>query len=194
MTATDNYLGAATDEELLERIDTLEGSVKELLKRYSPKIRIKARSMTRSQDDTEDLIQEGFLGLLSAVAWYDKSKNVKFCTYAEICIVNKMKTALKKNNRKITQVNSLEESVAEADLNDPEIIYLRKERISEFYMKLSDVLSNKELEVFRLFLKGSTYEQMACQLNIPHKAVDNAMQRVRRKLKSVWRADHFNFG
>ncbi len=180
-----------TDEEVLEDINCGKSGIKEILNRYALSIHIKANLMSATKVDAEDLMQEGFLGLLSAVAGYDKTKNVKFCTFAEVCILNKMKTALRKNNRKVIPVYTLEESVKQKDFDDPESIYLRKERINEFYLKLSEVLSKKELEIFRLFLKGSTYEQMACQLNISLKAIDNAMQRVRRKLKSVWRADHF---
>ncbi|MEG0615772.1 MAG: LuxR C-terminal-related transcriptional regulator, partial [Oscillospiraceae bacterium] len=70
-------------------------------------------------------------------------------------------------------------------------IFIEKEKYQELDDEVSSHLSEREWQIFRLFLRGSTYDQMARQLNVSRKTVDNALQRVRRKLKSVWRADHF---
>ena len=79
----------------------------------------------------------------------------------------------------------------EVEDDDPEQILLRKERLQELYREMDHILSRRELEIFKLFLSGLRYEQMAERLHITEKSVDNAMQRVRRKLKSVWMTDEF---
>ena len=182
-----------TDEEVIDLLGHDERVAAVLMSRYAKIIWTKASIMAASPIDAEDLYQEGMLGLLKAISAFDKSKNVKFSTFAEVCINNKMKTALKKSSRSIASAEELscdEDVVSE----NPESIYISKESMKEFNLRMSELLSRRECEIFRMFLRGSTYEQMASQLGISNKSVDNAMQRVRRKLKSVWRADHFNGG
>lgn len=177
-----------SDEELAEQYKNSEESAAELISRYTKVIWIKAHAMSTVSVETDDLIQEGLLGLLSAIKTYNKNIS-SFSTYADRCITNKMLSAIKKGN---TIPVSAEEdsSIKEKSDNDtPESILLEKENVLELDDKVSSHLSEKEMQIFRLILNGSTYNQVAHQLNIPVKTVDNALQRVRKKLKSVWRAN-----
>ena len=142
--------------------------------------------------DADDLMQEGIVGFLNAVRTFNSEQNTKFSSYSNICTANKMKTALIKNSRNDIPVDEICEDASQSDDTNPENIFIEKEKLNEIEGIMGSFLSKKELEIFRLFLKGSTYNQMARQLNISQKTVDNALQRVRRKLKSVWRADHFS--
>ena len=139
---------------------------------------------------SEDLTQEGFIGLLNAVETYDESKNVKFSTYANVCIRNKMISAFDKqaNITKGEVWEAPEEEEIEDPADIPDNVLVEKERLNEIYQKIISALSEQEWRVFQLFLTGLAYNQIALELNCSPKTVDNAMQRVRRKLKSVLRS------
>ncbi len=189
------YLMNLSDEELVSRYSSNKIATSILISRYAKLICYKAQARKNFNIDSEDLMQEGLMGLLNAIISYDKEQGTKFSTYANVCITNKMITALIKNNKKEISMqisSSLVENEIELNLVTPESILIEKEKLQEIFKSISELLSEKEWKIFRLFLTGSTYEQMARQLNLPTKAVDNAMQRVRRKLKSVWRADNFS--
>ena len=179
------------DEKLVELCKDSEKAACVLISRYARIVRSKANSMSYGIVDADDLMQEGLLGLLNAIRTYDLNSETKFSTYSNVCITNKMTTALIKSNRIDIPIEEVDNKVEKTDLSTPESILLEKEKSKELDYEMSSLLSKKEWQIFRLFLKGSTYDQMARQLNISPKTVDNALQRVRRKLKSVWRADHF---
>jgi RNA polymerase sporulation-specific sigma factor len=181
-----------SDEELVKHCKASEKAAYMLISRYAKTIYIKALTMFNDVVEADDLMQEGLLGLLNAIKTYDSESGVKFSSYSNVCITNKMKTALIKSNQNVISVDQVNENCLQTtDLSNPESIFIEKENSIELDDKISTLLSEKEWQVFRLFLRGSTYYQMARQLNISQKTVDNALQRVRRKLKSVWRADHF---
>lgn len=180
-----------TDEELVDMVAYDEIATTALITRYVKLIWVKANKMVKSPTDAEDLAQEGFLGLLNAISNFDQSKNVKFATFAEVCINNKMKTAFVKNNKTELPVENISEVQDVVIADNPESILLQKERLEEIYNSIISLLSKKEWEILKLFLKDSSYEQIAQQLAISPKSVDNAMQRVRRKLKRMWRANYF---
>lgn len=180
------------DEELVNRCKDSEKAAYVLISRYAKFVRVKAISMSNSIVEADDLMQEGLLGLLNAIRTYNSSNDTLFSTYSNVCITNKMTTALIKSNRSDIPVAEVDKKVEELDQSTPESILLEKEKLLELDDEISAILSQKEWHIFRLFLRGSTYNQMARQLNISPKTVDNALQRVRRKLKSVWRADHFS--
>ncbi len=187
-------LAGKTDEELAVAAAGCSDSTTELISRYMKLIWVKANSMANAAVDAEDLAQEGMLGLMNAVAHFDPNREIRFSTFADVCITNKMKSALIRSRHTALPVEDAE-SVAqvqnEVEDDDPEQILLRKERLQELYREMDHILSRRELEIFKLFLSGLRYEQMAERLHITEKSVDNAMQRVRRKLKSVWMTDEF---
>ena len=187
-------LAGKTDEELAVAAAGCSDSTTELISRYMKLIWVKANSMANAAVDAEDLAQEGMLGLMNAVAHFDPNREIRFSTFADVCITNKMKSALIRSRHTALPVEDAESAAQvqnEVEDDDPEQILLRKERLQELYWEMDHILSRRELEIFKLFLSGLRYEQMAERLHITEKSVDNAMQRVRRKLKSVWMTDEF---
>lgn len=187
-------LAGKTDEELSVAAAGCSDSTTELISRYMKLIWVKANSMANAAVDAEDLAQEGMLGLMNAVAHFDPNREIRFSTFADVCITNKMKSALIRSRHTALPVEDAESAAQvqnEVEDDDPEQILLRKERLQELYREMDHILSRRELEIFKLFLSGLRYEQMAERLHITEKSVDNAMQRVRRKLKSVWMTDEF---
>jgi len=181
-----------SDEELVPLCKDNEKAVSVLISRYLRFIRSKASLMENYSVESEDLMQEGLLALLNAIRTYKSENGAKFSTYAGVCIANRMTSALAKNNKNAIPVEDVEEEELEDLAPTPESILIEKEKASRLEKKISSLLSEKEWQVFSLFLKGCTYGQMAQKLNVSPKTVDNALQRVRRKLKSVWRADYFS--
>ncbi len=176
-----------TDEQLVELCNENRQVFNELLSRYSNVIRIKARSMGNNFADVDDLMQEGLLGLVSAAITFDKSKGATFATYSNICISNKMKSVLR-SGKGFSETEFSDDIAQRAGFDSsPESIFIEQEKDKEISDELKLHLSEKEWQIFKLFLAGSSYSQIADQLNIPFKAVDNALQRVRNKLKVVWR-------
>ena len=145
----------------------------------------------------EDLIQEGMLGLLSAIRQYDPKQNAAFKTYAELCIKNRLLSAVKTDSRlKHNPLNDglpldlllSEESqiplLAYTELfrRTPEEQVLARENKRELQQSFKRCLSPMERNVLRLYLDGLSYQEIAEQTGKPIKAVDNAIQRIRRKL------------
>ncbi|MGN0601969.1 MAG: sigma-70 family RNA polymerase sigma factor [Oscillospiraceae bacterium] len=176
-----------SDEELAVKAKKDKRAIAELLSRYICTIEARARNFAMSFSD--DLAQEGFIGFLKAVESYDENRNVKFSTYANVCIRNKMISAFDK--QKDIAKGKVEDTFSE-EMDDPAVIpeniLVEKERLNEIYDKIISALSEQEWRVFQLFLTGLAYNQIALELNCSPKTVDNAMQRVRRKLKSVLRS------
>lgn len=184
-------LSKLTDEELIALCDRSKEAITVLIERYMAFIRKKALAIAGNRSDAEDYMQEGFLAFLNAVSTYRMQEEASFSTYAKVCISNRMITAKIKNARTEIPVDLTGEEDERASSNTPETILIEKEEQLMLDEKVSVMLSQKEWQIFRMFLMGSTYDQTARQLNISAKSVDNALQRVRRKLKSVWRADKF---
>lgn len=169
----------------------------QLALRYSRLVRICARPYFLAGGDSEDLTQEGMFGLLSAIREYDSASETLFKTYAEICIKRRIISAVKAASRKkhipLNEGLSLEDilseeagshivSCGEVFRRVPEEQVLAKESESEFYSTFSRCLSKFEEKIMRLYLAGLSYAEMAQQLDRPIKSVDNAVQRIRRKL------------
>ena len=165
----------------------------ELISLYSRLVKICARPYFLAGGDSEDLIQEGMLGLLSAVRHYDPAKDVKFKTYAEFCIRRRLYSAIKSASRfKHTPLNdyiSLESPELDENstqgmsfLRDPEESVIARERAHEITDCLYGSLSRFESIILGLYLEGISYEEMAAKVNKSPKSVDNAVQRIRKKL------------
>ena len=170
----------------------------ELIERYARTVRVCARPYFLAGGDSEDLIQEGMLGLLSAIRRFDESSGASFKTYAETCIRNRVLEAVKAASRKkhgpLNDGVSLEYIILSEEsqvgpATQPEIFrrtpeeqVLARESEKEFYSTFSRCLSSFETEVLFLFLDGLTYRQIATEVGRTEKAVDNAVQRIRRKL------------
>lgn len=167
----------------------------ELAKRYSKLVRICARPYFLAGGDSEDLIQEGMLGLLSAIRKYNTENGSSFKTYAEQCIRNRLITAIESASRfKHAPLNdgvSFEDLMSKGPaghhsayedsfLRQTEEQVLAKER-EEIIVEQSAILSKFEGEVLGMYLDGMSYKEIAAQLGKQEKSIDNAVQRIRRK-------------
>ncbi|MFT3952162.1 MAG: sigma-70 family RNA polymerase sigma factor [Oscillospiraceae bacterium] len=189
----DAQLNKLTDEQLAPLARAGKDAFTILVTRYIGWIDASAHNFAGGYADATDLSQEGLMALLDAVRTYSSEKDAKFSTYAAVCIRNRMLSSLKKTKRLVANDESVyadPESFSEyRAAATPESIMLDNEKLIELHQKIISSLSEKEWQVFQLFLTGSAYSRIASQLGVPLKSVDNAMQRIRRKLKSVLRTD-----
>ncbi len=165
-----------------------------LVKRYARTVRICARPLFLSGGDGEDLIQEGMLGLLSAVRSFQEEQGSTFHTYAEVCIKNRLRTAIRAANRgkhsPLNQAISFEtplfDTASDALLPlelSPEDMIISREAMQERLDSLKNQMSGFESEVLSPYLEGYTCNEIAHQLGKSSKSVDNAIQRIRKKLE-----------
>ncbi len=172
-----------------------------LLKKYKDFVRSKARAYFLVGGDSDDLIQEGMIGLYNAISHYDESKASSFMTYAAICINNKLLSAVSADNRKkneplngyvslysvITddtgEEASLSDVLPDTDNVNPENIILNEEQEKLAKKRLLGKLSKLEKEILSYYLEGMSYSEIAGIIGRPEKSVDNAIQRIRSKMK-----------
>ena len=184
-----------SDEELqLLAKNRADGAEEALAERYAREVRMCARPYFLIGGDSEDLIQEGMIGLLSAIREYDSSKGAAFRTYAQTCIQNRIKSAVRSaQRRKNAPLNdgvSLDDVLSDESQSlgthyferSPEDQVLARETEREVFSAYSRCLSKLEAEILRLYLDGLSYGEMAALSGRDVKAVDNAVQRIRRKL------------
>ena len=165
-----------------------------LAERYARVVRVCVRPYFLVGGDSEDLIQEGMLGLLAAIRGYHTDKDCSFKTYAETCIHNRIASAIRSATRKkhepLNSGISLEDILSDESgdfiptdfIRIPEETVLARERAQELTSTFSRCLSTKESQVLELYLTGLSYREIADRLSVSNKAVDNAVQRIRRKL------------
>ena len=185
-----NDLCGKTDEELALLARTDKSAAAALLSRYSQLILIKSKIYANSETDSEDLHQEGFMSLLKAINAYDQSKGAKFSTFAEVCIVNRMRTIAARSGKVSSNSESIDDETAADVLSveeTPESIYLYKEFFTEMLKCIDPELSETEAKVFHLCMQGEPYRKVAEKLGISEKSVDNAMQRARKKIRALYK-------
>ena len=178
-----------TDEELAVLGKNDKRACDLLIRRYCRLILIKAELFAKTAADADDLSQEAMISLMRAIDTFDPDRGVKFSTYAETCIVNRMKTVCttKKTAPKISgSLEDIDESQVASAVETPESILLYKELLSELKESAGTVLSAAESRVLQLCMQGMSYRSVAEKLGIGEKAVDNAMQRARRKLRHLY--------
>ena len=171
-----------------------------IINKYKNFVRVKAKSYFLIGADKEDIIQEGMIGLYKAIRDFDGTKTNSFKCFAEVCITRQIITAIKTATRqKHIPLNSYvslnkpiydEESertlldiISTTIVTDPEELIISKEELRRIESKMNELLSNLELEVLELYLNGKTYQYIADRLNRDVKSIDNALQRVKRKLE-----------
>lgn len=192
-----------TDSELvLLANDGDDYAMESLISRYKNFVRAKTRSYFLIGADRDDIIQEGMLGLFKAIRDFDADKNNSFKTFAELCITRQIITAVKTATRlKHTPLNnyvSFNKPVYEDDtektlleiLNnrlelDPEEIIINKEKLAETEEKIKNSLSRFENTVLNLYLSGKNYQEIAILLEKPAKSIDNALQRIKKKIMTL---------
>ena len=183
-----NELNSKTDEELAVLGKTDKSASAVLISRFSKLVFIKSEIYANSETDSDDLYQEGMISLLKAIEAFDPRKGVKFSTFAEVCIVNRMRTVSKKSVKVLSFAERIDDEAAADMLSDeetPESIYFYKEFFSELWKDICSVLSLTELNVLTLCVQGMSYKDAAAKLDMTEKAVDNAIQRARRKIRAL---------
>ncbi|MEG1874788.1 MAG: sigma-70 family RNA polymerase sigma factor [Angelakisella sp.] len=164
----------------------------ELVTRYLPLIRHKAAGYTLPGMELDDIVQEGFLGFIRAIRLYDSTKS-QFSTFASICITSSMataaKSALSQKGLPLRNYLPLDGDELSASLQDavqsPEGQLADSEQAAALLRRIDTTLSLMEQQVLRLYLTGHSYQAISAKLSISPKTVDNALQRVRRKLRST---------
>ena len=195
--------GNMTDEDLIALFrDGDQEAMEHLLDKYKEMVLKKARSMYILGGDSDDLIQEGMLGLFKAVRDYDSGRDASFSTFAQLCVTRQLYTAVKASARKkhlplntaISLSRPLRESgvgedeelmdCLEADArSNPEEYIIGQEEMERLEEKIERELSAFEKQVLELYLTGMGYVEIAHVLNRDEKSTDNALQRIRTKLR-----------
>ncbi len=169
-----------------------------LLSKYKKLAKNKSRSYFLVGSDKEDIIQEGMIGLFKAIRDFNPDRQSSFYTFADLCITRQIITAVKTATRqKHIPLNSyisiympseeysdrslLDTLPKTSDLN-PENIFIKEENKSEIEQKLFEMLSELEKKILMLYLKDQSYEEIAKEIGCTTKTVDNALQRVKKKL------------
>jgi RNA polymerase sporulation-specific sigma factor len=193
--------GRMNDEEIVQLCHNGDVSAEEyLLYKYKNFVRSKARSYFLIGADHEDIVQEGMIGLYKAIRDYKAEKLSSFRAFAELCITRQIITAIKTATRqKHIPLNSYvslnkplydEESdrtlldiIIEGGTSNPEDMIINQENLGHIHQKMNEVLSSLEQEVLSAYLDGKSYQEIADSLGRHVKSIDNALQRVKRKLE-----------
>ena len=195
-----------TDEMLIQRLRDGERDITDyIMNKYKNLVRSKAKSMYILGADNDDLIQEGMIGLFKAIRDYDAGRDASFFTFADLCISRQMYTAVQASNRKkhlpLNSYISLHETSHEEEngkegeefinflgidtQKDPEQLLIDKENVLSLEKKIEEELSAFEMQVLDLYLTGMTYTQIARVLGRDEKSTDNALQRIKTKIRKV---------
>ena len=191
------------DLDLVKRVrDGDERCLEALLSRYRNFARSKARSYFLAGSDKEDVVQEGMIGLFKAIRDFDLSQDTPFRAFAELCISRQILTAIKTANRQKHQpLNSSvsldapaygdekgessvgDNLIASTTLTDPAELVISAQEIEAIRDSMRDNLTELEGDVLRLYMDGKSYEEIAGALGNHVKSIDNALQRIKRKLQ-----------
>ena len=196
---------AYTDEELICRLrDGEEAIMDYILNKYKNLVRKHAGTMYILGAEEQDLIQEGMIGLFRAIKDYDSGRDASFFTFADLCISRKMYTAIEASKReKHTPLNNYISFYASNDsdsidsktmfmdllsageISNPENLLIDKENVEQIENLVEQELSSFEKQVFDLYITGMKYGQIAKVLGKDEKSTDNALQRIKNKLKKA---------
>ncbi|WP_438804718.1 RNA polymerase sporulation sigma factor SigH [Oceanobacillus saliphilus] len=195
------------DNDLLQLVREGDSQALDILiHRYINFVRAKARTYFLVGADKEDIIQEGMIGLYKAIRDYDGSKLSSFKAFAELCVTRQIITAIKTATRQkhipLNSYISLDKPIYDEESDrtlldiiggskeiDPQELLINQEDYGNMEHKLSELLSELEKQVLHLYLDGRTYQEISVSLNRHVKSIDNALQRVKRKLEQVMEAD-----
>ncbi|MFV9511678.1 RNA polymerase sporulation sigma factor SigH [Tepidibacillus sp. LV47] len=191
----------ALDEELVDQVH--EGDIvalEYLIQRYKHFVRSKARSYFLIGADREDIIQEGMIGLYKSIRDFRGDKLSSFKAFAELCITRQIITAIKTATRQkhipLNSYVSLDKPIYDEESDrtlldvlcgnkatDPEELIINQEEFEDIEEKMGELLSDLERQVLRFYLDGRSYQEIAEALGRHVKSIDNALQRVKRKLE-----------
>lgn len=170
-----------------------------LINKYQNLVKRKAKSYYLIGGDNDDIVQEGFIGLYKAIQDYDKDKLTSFKVFAEICITRQIITAIKTATRqKHIPLNSyvslnkpmyheetgntLLDVISGIKITNPEELMISREELESMERKTEELLSELELKAFGLYIEGMSYQEIAKEMDRHIKCIDNALQRVKKKL------------
>ena len=190
---------AFSDEELIEKLRQGENDITDyILEKYKPLVRKKTNAMYLIGGETEDLIQEGMIGLFKAIRDYRPDKDASFYHFAELCINRQLYSALEASNRKKHQPLNSYISLSDQDnqgavaaelLVDqergPEQMVIEQELWEEYKKRLEQNLSKMENKVLQYYLDGNHYIQIAEITGKSPTSIDNALQRIRQKIRQI---------
>lgn len=196
----ESYEGMLDEEIVLSARDGNVTSLEYIINKYKNFVRAKARSYFLIGADKEDIVQEGMIGLYKAIRDFRNDKLSSFRAFAELCITRQIITAIKTATRqKHIPLNSYvslnkpiydEESdrtlldiLTATKITDPEELIISREELVSIESKIGEILSDLELEVLMSYLQGKSYQEIAVDLDRHVKSIDNALQRVKRKLE-----------
>lgn len=190
-----------TDEEIvIEAKNGDERALEYLLSKYQNFVKSKAKSYFLIGADKEDIYQEGMIGLFKAIRDFKDDKLASFKVFAELCITRQIITAVKTATRQkhipLNTYISLNKPIYDEEsdrtlldiisgikVSDPEELMIGKEDLQNIETQIGEVLSALEMEVLMSYLDGKSYQEIACDLERHAKSIDNALQRVKRKLE-----------
>jgi len=190
------------DLQLVMRVHNGDDRAREqLIQRYTGFVRMKASSYFIAGGEPEDLVQEGLIGLCKAMRDFRADKETSFRSFAELCVTRQIITAIKTATRfKHSPLNTyvsfsqtpagqdpdsdvtLGDALPGSHVNDPSVAVISTDELSSLVFCLGTGLSPLEADALRMYLEGSSYEDMAEVLECDTKAIDNALQRVKRKI------------
>ena len=193
-----NY-DALSDNEIIERIANKDDdAIEYMMKKYGSIVKREVRTVYIIGAETEDLMQEGMIGLFKAIRDFESDKGAVFSTFATLCVRRQIKTAINNSNRKkhiplntyisIYAENDeygyeIEDNLeSENEESNPENMVLAKEQSRVLNELIENRLSSFEKKVLKHYLEGLSYQEIAQRLDKTDKSVDNALQRIRRKL------------
>lgn len=201
-----NADGKTDDELVMEARGGSEAALCEVLDKYRSFARVKARSYFLVGADREDIVQEGMIGLYKAIRDFNPEMQTSFRAFAELCVTRQIITAIKTATRQkhgpLNDYVSFERPVGSEDdgervlgdvlptvaISDPADLVISAERIRALQAHFDEVLSDLETEVLRLYVEGKSYQEIAERLERHVKSIDNALQRIKRKLEGHLRA------
>lgn len=200
-----------TDDQLLLLIreEKDEDSKKYLLEKYEELVHKRAKAMYMLGGDEQDILQEGRIGLLKAIRDFDFGRDASFFTFADLCISRQIFTAIQSSNRKKHeplnryislyeggntqedatggQMNLMERMAKQPGSMDPESIVIDQENVEQIEQILESILSDFEKQVIDLMKTDLNYVEIANVLSVPQKSIDNAIQRIRAKMREALR-------
>ena len=204
-----------SDEDLLAHIRSNEGdeALDYLINKYRNFVRSKARSYFLIGADREDIVQEGMIGFFKAIRDYREDKLSSFRAFAELCVTRQIITAIKTATRQkhipLNSYVSLNKPIYDEDsdrtlldvlsgarISDPEELVISREEFVDIEQKMEEILSDLEWRVLMSYLDGKSYQEIAVDLHRQVKSIDNALQRVKRKLEKYMesRGDDLDIG
>lgn len=188
-----------SDEELIAHLRHGETAIEDyLMEKYKGLVRQKARAMFLIGGDTDDLIQEGMIGLFKAIRDYRSDREASFFHFAELCINRQLYSAVEASNRKkhvplntyvsfysqtTEEGKSLAETLLTDQMDDPEQLVIEQENFTAFWEQLREQLSALERQVLDAYLEGKNYRQIAEELGKSPKTIDNALSRIKGKIR-----------